>query len=483
MPLNFNINNKKAKNKRYHFIAAGGVGQSALAKILVKMGYEVTGSDISNSKYLKELETLGAKVFIGHSEDNLPNDADVVLSTAIKEDNPELQRARRLGLNILHRSDVLLQICHEFALTIGFAGTHGKTTTSGLASYLLSKSGKYPAFAVGGIIPELNTNADYDKKSSLFVAELDESDGTISKYSPEILVINNLEADHPDFYKNGLEDVLSVFKNLTEKLPSDAKVIVNADDEGVRALLQRLNLNNESAHIIKFALNEKAADYTAQNVVFTADGAEFDLYLAQKPGACGKFLSKISTSLKGVHNVYNVLAVCAALIEAGYNIKDFSKYITGFTGMGRRFQTVYKSETVEIIDDYAHHPAEIRATLKAAREYKEKQAKKRTVAIFQPHRYSRLRALFDDFLNAFDDCDILIVLDAFSAGDNFDPEYNSEIFAKKYLEKYGDKVHYIAGRVENTVSQILSRINEGDIVLTLGAGDVTKLGKLIGEKL
>jgi len=183
------------KGDCFHFIAIGGVGQSALAKILVKLGYKVSGSDMSDSKYLKELKTLGAKVFIGHNSDNVPNDCFVVLSSAIKEDNSEYIRAKELGLTILHRSDLLCAITHEFALTIGFAGTHGKTTTSGLCSYVLSKMNKKAAYAVGGIIPELNTNADADKNSTMFAAELDESDGTIVKYAPEILVINNLSKD------------------------------------------------------------------------------------------------------------------------------------------------------------------------------------------------------------------------------------------------------------------------------------------------
>ncbi len=215
------------KGDKFHFIAMGGVGQSALAKILVQLGFEVSGSDMSDSKYLKELKELGAKVFIGHGAENVPNGAHIVLSSAIKEDNPELIRARELNLTVLHRSDLLLAITREFPCTLGFAGTHGKTTTSGLASYVLSKAGKSAAYAVGGIIPELNTNANASKNAEIFVAELDESDGTISKYNPEILVINNLEADHLDFYKNGLRDVLETFKNLVLKLQKNAKVLVN----------------------------------------------------------------------------------------------------------------------------------------------------------------------------------------------------------------------------------------------------------------
>jgi len=483
------------RGDKFHFIAMGGVGQSALAKILIKLGYEVSGSDINDSKYLKELKSLGAKVFIGHNADNVPEDCFIVLSSAIKEDNPEYIRAKELGLTILHRSDLLLGITYEFALTIGFAGTHGKTTTSGLASYILSKMNEKAAFAVGGIIPEINTNADASLDSNMFVAELDESDGTIIKYSPEILVINNLEADHPDYYKNGLDDVVETFKTVISKLPSDSKIIVNADNMGVLELLNSFLDTPLKHHIVRFSvippndeLNSSNAvvqdnftvDIFAKDVEFTSNGAKFSVVYKNKE------LGKIETSLKGIHNVYNALAVTAALLEAGYGFKKFSPYFKGFTGMGRRFQTVYKDENFEIIDDYAHHPSEIKATLKAAAAYKEKSGKNSVTAIFQPHRYTRLKALFEEFTGAFDDCDSLIVLDTFSAGDVFDPEFNSETFAKHYKELYPSKnVKYIKGKVQDISFEVFNEIKSDnkDIILTLGAGDITKLGALLSDKI
>lgn len=475
------------KGDCFHFIAIGGVGQSALAKILVKLGYKVSGSDMSDSKYLKELKTLGAKVFIGHNSDNVPNDCFVVLSSAIKEDNSEYIRAKELGLTILHRSDLLCAITHEFALTIGFAGTHGKTTTSGLCSYVLSKMNKKAAYAVGGIIPELNTNADADKNSTMFAAELDESDGTIVKYAPEILVINNLEADHLDHYKNGLPDVLDTFKTVASNLYDGSKIIVNADDKGVLEFLDLIKDLPSAKNIIKFSVlkdeqniqaDTSISDIYARNVEFNENGAEFEVVFKEK------VLGKISTSLKGIHNVYNALAVISALIEAGFEFNDFAKCFNGFTGMGRRFQTIFKDEMIEIIDDYAHHPSEIKATLKAAKEYKEKNRKQRVVAIFQPHRYTRLKALWNEFLESFDDCDKLIVVDAYSAGDEFDFEFNSKNFAGAYKAKAPAKeVNYIEGKISEIPLAVRQNIKDNDIVLTLGAGDITKLGALLGETL
>ncbi len=475
------------KGDSFHFIAMGGVGQSALAKILIKLGYNVSGSDISRSKYLNELENLGAKVFVGHSADNVPNDCFVVISTAIKEDNPEYIKAKELGLTILHRSDLLLAITREFPLTIGFAGTHGKTTTSGLCSYLLEKINANPAYAVGGIIPDLNTNANASKKSPLFVAELDESDGTIVKYSPEIFVINNLEADHPDFYKNGFEDVLKTFKDMIKNLPDGIKIIANIDDEGVLALLDELQNEKCLKNAVKFSVENNSKEFSpdiiAKNLSFNETGAEFDVVYKNEN------LGRISTSLKGIHNVYNTLAVCVSLIEAGYNFNTFVPYFKGFSGMGRRFQTVFKDESFEIIDDYAHHPSEIKATLKAAYEYKEKTKKDRVVAIFQPHRYSRLKSLWNEFLDSFENCDVLIAADAYSAGDEFDPEFNSKNFIEKFKEKYPSKpAFYIEGKIIDIIPAVKEKIscnqeNLSDIILTLGAGDITKLGAKLGEEL
>lgn len=483
------------KGDRFHFIAMGGVGQSALAKILLKSGYEVSGSDISDSKYIKELKSLGAKVFIGHNAENVPEDCFIVLSSAIKKDNPEYIRAKELGLTILHRSDLLLGLTYKYPLTIGFAGTHGKTTTSGLASYILSKINARAAFAVGGIIPELDTNADALYDSNVFVAELDESDGTIVKYSPEILVINNLEADHLDFYKNGLDDVLKTFKILISKLSSDSKIIVNTDNDGVLELLNSFGDMPLKQRVVKFsvlpqkdsidssntlACDSFCHDIIAENVEFNSDGAEFDVVFH------GKKLGKVTTSLKGIHNIYNTLAVITALLEAGYNFKDFAQYIKCFTGMGRRFQTVFSDENNEIIDDYAHHPSEIKATLKAAQEYKIKSSKDTVVAIFQPHRYTRLKALWEEFLESFNDCDKLIVVDTYSAGDDFDIKFNSENFVKLYKEKYPEKnVQYVKGKIADISLDIVEKLQDDSkkIILTLGAGDITKLGTLLGDKL
>ena len=427
---------------------------SGLAKYLLEEGHTVTGSDIEDSKYINALRELGAGVNIGHSAENVPEGATVVVSTAIRATNPELIRAKELGLKIYHRSDLLEEIAHSAQNNgkcfIGFSGTHGKTTTSGLASYVLEKSGYEPAFVVGGIIPDIHTNAQH-KGGKFFTAELDESDGTIVKYSPDILVINNLEPDHLDFYKNGMEDLVKTFNTAISKAK---KVIVNADNNGVN------NLNGE---FITFGLNN--ADYTAKNIEYTKEGTSFEVYYK------GSLLTNIFTPLSGVHNVYNNLAVTAALNEAGVEINKLKDAFSTFSGMGRRFQKVCELKGFEVYDDYAHHPTEIKATLDAAAQ---KFGKENIVAVFQPHRYTRLKSLWNDFKGAFENSGRVIVTDIYAASE--DPIEG--VSGGKFAEEL-QGAEYISGSIEEVGSKLYPTLKSGNIVIGLGAGTITNLGKAI----
>ena len=439
---------------KYHFIAIGGIGMSGLAKYLLEEGHTVTGSDIQDSKYIDALRKLGAVVNIGHDSKNVPEGVKVVVSTAIRENNPELVRAKELGLSIYHRSDLLKEIAQNAQESgkcfIGFSGTHGKTTTSGLASYVLDKSGCEPAFVVGGIIPDIHTNAQH-KSGNYFTAELDESDGTIIKYSPDILVINNIEPDHLDFYKNGLDDLVKTFNIAVSKAK---KVIINNDNKGA-------NLLNGS--FITFGLNN--ADYIAKNIEYTKEGTNFDVYYK------GEFLLNIFTPLSGVHNVYNNLAVISALKEAGVDLSKVKDAFGTFTGMGRRFQKVCEVNGIEVYDDYAHHPTEIKATLDAASK---KFGKEHIVAVFQPHRYTRLKSLWNDFKNAFENAGRVIVTDVYSASEDMIAGISGENFAKDL-----PSAEYISGSIEEVGGKLFKTLNSGDIVIGLGAGTITNLGKSI----
>ncbi len=444
--------------KKYHFIAIGGIGMSGLAKYLLENGCEVSGSDISNSKYIDALRELGANVFIGHDERALPDDCIVVASTAIKEDNPELVKARRLGLPIYHRSDLLAEISCSGKCFIGFAGTHGKTTTSGLCSYVLDKAGLNPSFVDGGIVPELNTNAQC-KDGSIFVAELDESDGTIVKYSPDVAVINNLEADHINFYKEGLQSVITTFHKFIARLKEDARILLNADDEGVRQLHGRIY-----GDVYTYAIDSNA-DFVANNINYGAEFTTFDVYYKNH------FLSEFKIILRGRHNVYNSLAVIAALYLAGVDVVEIREHFSTFVGMGRRFQHIGKLENnvkADIYDDYAHHPTEIKATLNAAKSF----GKRRVIAVFQPHRYTRLESLWDEFLAAFSGCEeMVVVTDVYAASEDPIEGISGENFAAELGAKH------IGGDMQTVAKRLFPYIKNGDVVIGMGAGTITNLPK------
>lgn len=454
----------------YYFIAIGGIGMSGLAKYLVEDGCTVLGSDIKQNRNIIELEKLGAKIFIGHNEDNLPDNCVVVASTAIKEDNPELIKAKKMGLEILHRSDMLARIskglCSEKKkYFIGYSGTHGKTTTSGLASYVLEKAGLNPSFVVGGIVPEIGINSNAGS-GDFFIAELDESDGTIVKYQPEISVINNLEIDHVDFYTDGLQSILDTFKIYLSTLPDGAKVLINRDDDGNLKLMKQ----NPNVGFITFGLEniDYESDYVAKNIELGIE-TKFDIYYKDE------FLINLKTQMLGEHNIYNALAVLASLNESGVNLDLVKEHFYTFTGMGRRFQLsasfALQSDYISVYDDYAHHPTEIKATLSAVKVLKDRNI----VAVFQPHRYSRFAGLWNEFLNAFEGADKVFITDVYAASE----KPIEGISPAKFVEELSAKVpcEHLKGSISEVAQQLLPTLKAGDVVIGLGAGTITTLGK------
>lgn len=453
--------------KKYHFIAIGGVGMSGLAKYLLQNDFEVSGSDINDSKYVQGVRKLGAKVHIGHDENNVPDDCIVVASTAIRESNPEIQKAKRLGLPIWHRSDLLAEIAQHEPYFIGFSGTHGKTTTSGLCSYVLEKANLKPSYIVGGIIPEINTNANaaHDK---FFIAELDESDGTIVKYSPNLVVVNNLEPDHLDFYKNGLESILETFEKFLSNLRENAIIMANTDNEGVKRLVKYFT-EHKLAHNAKFVTYSIGGntDYCAKNINYGEDFTTFDIYYK------GELQTTLKICLKGVHNVYNSLAVWGSLHQAGVQMDLVNPHFATFTGMGRRFQKVGEFDGISIYDDYAHHPTEIKATLSSSKSFKNRNV----IAVFQPHRYTRLQNLWNEFMGAFSDVDRVVVTDVYAASEDPIEGVNSEAFTNELKEKIDIPCENLKGDMKTVAKQLFPTLKSGDVVIGLGAGTITALGK------
>lgn len=444
------------ENKKYYFIAIGGVGMSGLAKYLLENGCEVSGSDIVDSKYIDKLRKLGATVYIGQKKENVPSDAVVVASTAIRENNPEMVRARELGLKVYHRSDILSEISRWGKFFLGYSGTHGKTTTSGLSSYVMEKAGLKPSFVVGGIIPELGINA-HSQDGKYFAAELDESDGTIVKYAPNVCVINNLEADHLDFYKDGLKSILETFEKFISNIPESSIVLVNKDCKATMSL--------HSHKTLTFGMED--ADYTARNVRFMSDCTVFDVYYKDE------FLTDLTIILRGKHNVYNALSVLASLHQAGVDVNLVKPHFATFSGMGRRFQKVAEFDGVTVYDDYAHHPTEIKATLSSA----EGMTDKRVIAVFQPHRYTRLKNLWKEFLDAFQGVDKVVVTDVYAASEDEIEGINSKKFAKELAEHIDIPCEYIGGSIADVAQKLYPELRENDVVIGLGAGTITNLSK------
>ena len=441
---------------KYHFIAIGGIGMSGLAKYLLEEGHSVSGSDIQDSKYIDALRKIGAEVNIGHNAENLPTDCDaVIVSTAIRENNPELVKAKDLGIKVYHRSDLLKEIAESAQKNgkcfIGFAGTHGKTTTSGMASFVLEKAGLEPAFVVGGIVPEIHTNAQH-KTGKFFTAELDESDGTLVKYHPDILVINNLEEDHLDFYKNGMADIIKIFN---QAISQAKKVLVNADDNEIR---------NLTGDFITFGLNE--ADYVAKNIQTSSNGTLFEIFHK------GEYLTTLFIQLTGTHNIYNALAVASAMNEAGLTIDCKKHFYADFTGMGRRFQKICDIGNIQVYDDYAHHPTEIKAVLDAVAT---KFGKENIIAVFQPHRYTRLKGLWDEFKTSFGDAKRIIVTDVYEASEDPIDGITGENFAKEI------NAEHLSGSIKDVAEKLLPTLKENQVVIGLGAGTITALGKYLKE--
>ena len=443
--------------KKYHFIAIGGVGMSGLAKYLLENGCEVSGSDVCDGKYVQQVKKLGAKVSIGHSADNVPQNAVVIASTAIRDTNPEIIRAKELGLPIYHRSDLLAEISREGKFFLGYSGTHGKTTTSGLSSYVLEKAGLKPSYVVGGIIPELDTNA-HCQNGRFFCAELDESDGTIVKYVPNICVINNLEADHLDFYKDGLKSILSTFEKFISKMPENGIVLVNYDCEA--------SMNLHGHKTMTFGLRN-GADYVAKNIVYSEDCTTFDIYYKNE------FLTDLKIILKGEHNVYNSLAVLASLHQAGIVLELVKPHFATFTGMGRRFQKAGEFDGISLYDDYAHHPTEIKAALSSTKCFKDKNI----IAVFQPHRYTRLKNLWNDFLSAFDSVDRVVVTDVYAASEDKIEGINAEKFTQDLSEKLDIPCEHISGDMKEVAKTLFPTLKSGDVVIGLGAGTINALNK------
>jgi UDP-N-acetylmuramate--alanine ligase len=467
--------------KHMHFLGLGGIGMSGLAKFLLNLGFRVSGSDIKDSPQLLSITEIGGIVFIGHDAGNVGDAGLLVVSTAINEDNPEIVEARKRNIPIIHRSQLLEALMSGLGIeeskkqiTIGVSGTHGKTSTTGMIGLIFEHSKLNPSIVVGGKLPELMTNAKFGCGKH-FIAELDESDGSIAIYKPDYTIITNIEKDHVDHYEDGLNQLIETFKGYISRLKPDSKLVICADDAGNKRLLKEINHKN----IILYSVNPESelfssAQYTVKNIYMAGFSSSADVYKGNK------LLGTLKLRVPGIHNISNALASVVVAIENGLSFEEAVSSLGKFTGMKRRFQLLDTVNDIQIVDDYAHHPTEIRATLKSARNIVNAGLASRVVSIFQPHRYSRLAGLWDEFKNCFSDTDVLYITDVYSAGEKPVEGLTSQKLCEDITEKTSV---YAGGSLENIAEKTVPELKAGDIVLTIGAGTITKLGNLLIEKL
>lgn len=449
----------------FHFIGIGGAGMSAIATILLQMGYNISGSDMSASETTKKLEKLGAKVYIGHNEQNLGDVEAVVVSTAIPDSNPEVISAKLRNLKVFHRSDVVAALMKE-RKGIAVAGAHGKTTTTSMVAVMLEKAGIDPTIIIGGELSYLGGNAKLGSGDWL-VAEADESDGSFLKLSPQIALITNIENDHMDFYQT-MENILHTFEEFLLKLPKDGgTAILCFDNQHIRDIAKTLD-----RQFISYAVDSADAEYRAQNIRGQGASTIFDVYRHNN------LLGTIKLNVPGRHNVANSLAAIAVGIKLGLNFEQIAEGMALFLGAKRRFQTKARLDGIWIVDDYAHHPTEIATTLLAARQT----APKRLICVFQPHRFSRTMLLRNEFGSAFAPADLLILTDIYAAGEKPIPGIDGEVIKEEVEQQTAQNVVYIKDK--ERIARYLSEVVEpGDLVITMGAGNVYQVGEELIEIL
>lgn len=450
-------------NEHYHLIGIGGIGMSGIAQLLLRRGIRVSGSDLKESKITYELKQLGAQVFLGHNPLNIKGADLIVYSSAIKEDNPEIIEAKRLGISLIKRAEALAGLMKE-AVVITVTGSHGKTTTTSLISYLLLEAGLSPTAAIGGILRNIDTNA-YLGGGRFFVAEADESDGSFLYYQPKYSVITNIDYEHLDYYKD-FKNEINTFKEFLRKTEKDGCVFACYDDTNLKSILK-----DYKNRYILFGLNDKA-DIYPKNIEMKGLASAFDCF------SKGKFIDRFHLSLGGMHNISNALAVIALGLELGIDLEAIRKALLGYRGAHRRLEIKFNDKGYLVIDDYAHHPTEIKATLSALKSLKFN----RLIAVFQPHRYTRTKLLLDEFGRSFDLAGYVIITDIYPAGELPLEGVSGRCIYDKIKEFAPNKeIHFLPK--EKIVAHILGIIKPSDLVITLGAGDIIKVCDELVERL
>ncbi len=449
--------------RKIHFIGIGGIGMSGIAELLLNLEYRVSGSDLRESDTTRRLRDLGGEIAIGHAEENVAGADVVVTSTAVKADNPEVVAAHREHIAVIPRAEMLAELM-RMKYGIAVAGTHGKTTTTSMMAIVLTHAGLDPTAVIGGKLDALGSNAKLGRGKFL-VAEADESDGSFMHLSPTIAVVTNIDEDHLDFY-SGIAEIREIFIDFINKVPFYGCAVLCLDDPQIQVVLPEVK-----KRYLTYGLSSQA-DFYATEIRMRQGRTSFTAHYH------GEELGRISFRMPGRHNVLNALAVLAVAMELAIPFSSIVGGFRNFGGVQRRFQVRDEIAGVMLVDDYGHHPAEVRATLAAA------QAgwKKRVVAVFQPHRYSRTKALFNDFLTAFYQADKLIVTDVYAAGELPIEGADGEALVEG-IRMHGHRdVSFCTSLVE-AAELLAEQVESGDMVITLGAGNVNQVCDLLSEKL
>jgi len=457
----------RGRVSRIHFVGIGGIGMSGIAEVLLDLGFVVSGSDAKASDTTRRLEEKGAVVHIGHAEGHVVGSDVVVISSAVKADNPEVKRARESLVPVIPRAEMLAELM-RLKHGVAVAGSHGKTTTTSLVAAILNEGGLDPTVIIGGKVNQLGSNAKMGRGDTL-VAEADESDGSFLRLTPTIAVVTNLDLEHVDHYTGGLAQLSDAFLTFINKIPFYGLAVLCIDAENVQALLPRVDRRHVTYG------RSRQADWQAVDV--THDGLQSRFTVKHR----GVDLGQVTLNLVGAHNVLNALAALAVADELGISFDDAARALSQFEGVQRRFThkgtfaigaDASSSNDIVVVDDYGHHPAEIKATLAAARgAYPER----RVVVLFQPHRYSRTAALIDDFAKAFNDADVVMVAPVYAAGEAPIEGADHHAVADK-ATAHGHRNVRAVNNLKEGVAALHALVKPGDLVLTLGAGDVTNSG-------
>ena len=452
------------KKYHIHFVGIGGIGMSGIAELLLNLGYRVSGSDLKTSDITERLKRLGGTVYEGHAEDQIGQPDVVVISSAVHADNPEVKAAKQASIPVIPRAEMLAELM-RLKYRVAVAGAHGKTTTTSIVSAVLDEGGLDPTVVIGGKLKSIGVNARLGE-GDFIVAEADESDGSFLRMSPAIAVVTNIDREHLDYYKD-LDEIKSAFLNFLDRIPFYGLAILCLDNEPIQDLIPEIKKRYTT-----YGMSSQA-DIQAKNVQFEGLKSRFDLY------QLGQQLGGIELNLPGIHNVYNAMASVAVGLELDIPFETIKTALENLQGVQRRLEIKGEAKGITVIDDYGHHPTEIKTTLQAA---KEAWPDRRKVIVFQPHRYTRTEALFDDFTRSFYQSDVLMVLPIYSAGEDKIETVDSATMCEG-IRSHGHKEVICKSSITAAVEGLIEILAPGDVVLTLGAGDVFRVGELVLKEL